>query len=575
MKRIFMTVILMASFFFMAEAQQPAQQEHEKRVYKKDGNTYVQKSLPLYLNFSTSPGGENHRLESKATKEYTNPMYLDTEGINYIRSHWAVDPKTGKTIIPQKEILFELYADGLPPVTSIRFSGAPVYRSGGKVYYGKGLSVTLTSRDGVSGVEGTNYALNASSYSKYSSPLNLNTEKEHQLHYYAYDYVGNAEATKNRNFTVDLTPAVTSHSIVGINHSGNILAPSTRFTLSRTDNLSGVRSTYYHFDDKGDKLYTSNITMAGLKDGEHTLYYHSHDNVKNHEDDKTFSFYLDRIPPVPVYKIAGDQHKGNYTYVSPRTKINFTATDNKAGVKVITYNMDGSGNNTFSSDFSVTNTSGLHYIRYTSTDNVENTSARKTLTVFMDNTPPSTGIVYGKPQFFDRDTLFINKETDIKLIKSDAHSGLQKTEYAIDGGAFKSYSVFNIPAEGHHKITFKSTDNVNNVEQVKESSVFVDNTPPDIFINFSIKPIGQRNGKDVYPNYTRMYIGATDKHCGTEQIFYSINGSELNLYSSPYSLDVSEVSRFKSKKKYEVRVVTKDKLGNTSEKTVEFYVGKD
>ena len=31
-------------------------------------------------------------------------MYLDTEGINYIRSKWAVDKNTKKTVSPQQEI---------------------------------------------------------------------------------------------------------------------------------------------------------------------------------------------------------------------------------------------------------------------------------------------------------------------------------------------------------------------------------------------------------------------------------------------------------------------------------------
>jgi hypothetical protein len=100
-----------------------------------------------------------------------------------------------------------------------------------------------------------------------------------------------------------------------------------------------------------------------------------------------------------------------------------------------------------------------------------------------------------------------------------------------------------------------------------------------IYINLSIKPIGtkKKDGKDyeVYPNYTRLYAGATDKKSGTAQIQYSINGSPFRDYSSPYTLDVSELSLFKTKKFYTVVVKAKDKLGNESEKKVEFFVGKE
>ena len=68
---------------------------------------------------------------------------------------------------------------------------------------------------------------------------------------------------------------------------------------------------------------------------------------------------------------------------------------------------------------------------------------------------------------------------------------------------------------------------------------------------FSIEQIGTKNGKPVYPNYTRMYVSATDKKVGTESITYAMDGGPQSLYSSPQTLDASEVSRFRKNKKYE------------------------
>ena len=51
---------------YSVTAQEPGQLTHEKRVYLNNGNTYVQKQLPLYFNFSTSPGGQVFDLKSKA-----------------------------------------------------------------------------------------------------------------------------------------------------------------------------------------------------------------------------------------------------------------------------------------------------------------------------------------------------------------------------------------------------------------------------------------------------------------------------------------------------------------------------
>jgi len=575
MKKQYVLSILVSGLFSGSIlAQSPSVNSHEKKVVIKDGKTYVQKSLPLYLSFSTSPNGGKHELNSEITKEYANPMYLDTEGVNYIRSHWAVDQTTLKTVEPKVEIRYELYADGLAPQSSLSLSGAPSYYAKGVLFYGKGLSGSLSSRDGVSGVEAINYSLNSAVYAGYASSLNLSKEGANTLYYYAYDFVGNAENPKQKEFTVDLSNPSSNHSILGISYQGNILAPSTKFSLSSSDNLSGVNNTQYEFDGNGKRVYSSNISISSLGDGQHTLNYYSTDNVKNAEAAKSFSFYLDKIAPEPSHSIKGDQYQGNYLYVSSRTTVSLAATDNHAGVKNIEYKIDGDNYGSYSSAFSIPNSSGVHNIRYRSTDNVENRSSSELRPVFMDNTAPSTGINYGSPQFFDRDTLFINKDTEISLRKSDAHSGLLKTEYSIDGGALKNYAVFSIPNEGNHSIGFFSTDRVNNKETQKESKVFVDNTGPEIYINFSIEKIGAKEGLPIYPNYTRLYIGATDMHCGTEEILYSINGEAMRAYSSPRSLDISEVDLLKSAKKYSVKVVAKDKLGNSSEKTIEFFIEK-
>ncbi len=578
MKKLLFVAVFAAFMYAGTMAQAPAQPNHENKVYLNDGNTYVQKSLPLYLKFSTSPGGQNYDLKSKATAKYADPMYLDTEGINYIRSKWAVDPSTGRTVVPQTEILYEIYADGLAPVTSIRFSGAPKY-TGSKVFYGKGLKYDLTARDAVSGVEKVHHALNSSSWSDYSGTASVDSEGEYSLYFYSHDFVGNGEKMKSRNFVVDVTAPTSNIQISGIKYGNNILAPSTKFNLSSTDPLSGVRTTYYSFDQGARRNYGAPVGMGGLKDGQHTIEYWAVDRVKNEASKQSLSFYLDRIPPVSKASINGDLCEKNYKFISPRTTISIAATDNKAGVKNIYYRIDGGERNTFSSNFTMPNTKGVHTVKYDANDNVENLSGNTYLTVYMDNVAPETGIKYGKPQFFARDTLFITSKTNISLFARDGESGVTKTEYAVDGAAMQAYSKFTIPTEGYHSTTFKSTDCVNNAEQVKTSNCYVDNTAPKIYYNFSIEPIGtkKKGGKtvNIYPNYTRLYLGATDDHVGTARILYDMKGgNSLVDYSSPQTLDISELNRFRNKKFYTVKVVSRDKLGNESQQMIEFYIGR-
>ncbi len=573
--RVLVLFALAISIQINISAQEPTVPEHEKKVYINDGNTYVQKGLPLYFKFSTSPGGEMFDLNSKATSKYASPMYLDTEGINYIRSRYAVDPETKKTVQPQQEVLYELYADGLAPITRLKYDGAPKYRSD-RTYFGKGLTFSLSAKDGVSGVEKIHYAVNSATWTDYSGTTNMDQEGEFSLSWYAHDNVGNAEQLKNSKIVVDLSAPSSNHTIVGIVYNGNIIAPSTKFNLSKSDNLSGVNRTKFSFDDRSENSYGGNFGVSYLSDGDHTLYYYSVDNVKNTEEKQAFQFYLDKIPPVVTHTINGDQYKGSngVTYVSNRTTVSLAATDNKAGVNKIYHRTDGKERFDYSSEIKFPDKKGSHSVKYDATDNVQNLSPNKYVNVYMDNVMPMTGIKYGSPQFFARDTLFINKETAIKLFAKDYESGVQKTEYQVDGSGYQSYSQFTIPAEGYHTISFKTTDNVNNEEAEKTSNCFVDNTAPEIYANFSIQPIGAKKDMKVYPNYTRIYLGATDDHVGTETIMYSINDAPMSLYSSAQTLDISERNRFLKKKvKYTVKVVAKDKLGNTSEKLIEFYVG--
>ena len=577
MKNIYTSLFFFIPLFIFT--QTTSKLDHQKRVFISNNNTYVQKSLPLYLKFSVEPNGENYTLNSKVSKDYTNPMYLDTEGINYIRSKWAVDGKSKKIASPKQEILYEIYADGLAPKTNSLFKNAPTYSSKNK-YFGKGLLVDLNAKDYGSGLENIYYRLDSDGFKEYSSSLQMDKEGEIKLYYYSSDNVGNSEKVKNKNFVVDLTPPSTEHSINGIVFEETILSPTSSFKISSTDNLSGLKNTFYIFDESNKFIYVSQVKLSNLKDGNHVLKYWSIDNVKNSEleNAKTFSFYLDKIAPVSKLDIVGDLFLGKYNYVSQRTEFKLSSTDNKAGVKNIHYRINGKERYTYSGNFKLPSQQGLYNIKYDAIDNVENLSKNYYKTVFLDNNPPQTWIKYGSPQFFKNGELFISKKTKVILNSKDSESGVKNTLYSIDSEAMKDYNSFVVENEGKHVINFYSIDNVNNVHDERKSKCHVDNTPPEIFHNFSIEPSGTKNKKgenlNIYPNYTRLYLGATDEKVGTDKILYSIGDGKLVPYSSGSSLDISELNTFLKNKLYEVNIQAIDKLGNKSEKTIKFFVGK-
>ena len=269
----------------------------------------------------------------------------------------------------------------------------------------------------------------------------------------------------------------------------------------------------------------------------------------------------------------GDKFEGNYIFVSERTEFNIVATDNKAGVKEIYFSTPSIQEKIFVDVFKLTGPLGLKDINFYAIDRVDNSEELKSESFFLDNKAPNTSISFGDPSFFTRDTLFISEQSKISLLAKDDDSGPKSSYYMVNDGDTTTYEKpFSLSNEGYKRIEFFSIDNVSNIELPKSASAYVDNSPPEIFINFGLEQIGTEGGLAVYPNYVRMFLGATDDKTGTKEILYSINGSDYKAYSSPKTIDLSERGAFSSSKKYEVKVIARDMVGNETNKTLSFLV---
>lgn len=565
------------------------QLEHKKKWFiDKDGRFYTNKHLPVYFRISHSPDEKapSHLLKSESMPQYTNPMYLDIEGYNTLRSPSAVDTVTKQTVIPKMDVRFEIYADGKPPVSSSIFTEATKYiNSDGVVYYGKGLVVNLSSNDAVSGVESIYYSINGAPYQLYSNQISVANESEYELKYYGVDNVGNAEKPQIKKFIVDTSSPITTQTVNGeiIN---DIISPNASVILTCEDNLSGVKKIMYHFDNEEPRIYTRPISLNHLKDGQQKLTYYAIDNVNNFENEETnkhektkgervvYNFYLDKSVPFTSASIIGDQHSGKHVYISERSKIKLESTDNKGGVNRINYGINEAASiNVYKEPFSIPNKKALYYVNFTATDNVKNVTQNNVFPVYMDNELPQSKLSIGLPKFSNRDSIFITKNSKINIYSVDLDSKVKTIEYAIDDGPFKNYEEFTVQEEGFHKIKYRATDNVNNQEIVKTQEVVVDNNSPEIFAVFSVNEIGKdtKEGKvyAVYPTYTRIFMAATDRYSGTEELWYSINGGHLRNYLK--EVNISETNMLTKEGFYTIKIIAKDKLQNTSEKTIQFF----
>jgi hypothetical protein len=546
---------------------------------------YVNKDQPIYLWLSTTQNKDSAvLLQSHESKNYVNPFYFDTEGINTVRTPSKVDKETRKVVVPKSDIIFEVYADGLPPISYTHFSGAKKFIKNGKTYFNKGLQLKLTAKDAVSGVQDIYYSVNKSEYKKYQNEIIFENEGEIILKYFAVDHVGNVEKVRNKTFYLDFTPPVIKKEKTGLS-TGNVLSKNTKIVLSATDNLSGVKHIYYSIDGKSPVLYSHPLPAYILGEGEHKFDYYAIDNVGNTSlsDEKasieysTPLIYDNTGPEVRIVQPNESSYeKNNILYLAKGCKLGFDASDDYTAVKKIEYAVNSKTDFTeFTDEISLPENKKYIALYYRAVDEVNNYSKLYYKQIVIDNKAPTSWIKYGNPQFFDRDTFFISDKTPISLHAKDEITGVQKTEYSINSSAFVTYSgSFKFTQYGLNTIQFKSTDNVGNVETVKTSHAVMDNIAPDIYARFSIESIGikEKNGEkiNIYPKYTKMYIAATDKNSGTATILYSVNNAPFLNYAT--NNQITKGGLFSKSGFYTVKIKAVDKLGNTSQKEVSFYI---
>ncbi|MFC2136687.1 OmpL47-type beta-barrel domain-containing protein [Bacteroidota bacterium] len=548
-----------------------------------ENNVYFQKNMPIYLWVSSSPEANTDKHLLVTEDGGLNHFHLDTEGKNTVRSPWAVNPATGEYKSPMEDVIFDVYSDGIAPVTESIFNGAPKFYKEGKLYFGAGLEIDLNASDAVSGVDKTYLSINGTSYKQYSGKVSIDKEYENKVLYYSTDHVGNTEEPTTKEFLVDVTPPESEHSYTGA-VSETILSPDAKIVISSSDNLSGVKAIKYKIGEGKEKTYTGPIALSSLPDGETEIKYYAIDNVANTEEENStnegsegeagsgkgaMSLYVDRIAPEVDIELVGDQFVNNYTFVSERTRVRLSAKDNRAGVDKITYGINiPSRSHEYVEPFPLLGNSGIQYVNYGAVDKVVNWTPRITKEVYLDKTAPKTKIAFVGNKFFNRDTLFINKNTKIKLSSYEVESGLTAVNYVIDGKETSVYSEpFVCEKDGFHQLNYFGQDNVNNKEVANIAEFVIDNSAPEIKYTFSVESIGIKEidgvTYDIYPSNTLLYLAASDNAAGVRHIQYSINGGQL--------MAKTQIGYFKPGQ-FEIEITAKDVLNNEAKETIRFII---
>ncbi len=211
----------------------------------------------------------------------------------------------------------------------------------------------------------------------YNGPLLLTSNTA--LEFFSVDLAMNTESVKSATYAVirDTEPPVTTITAGTPNFTssdGKLYVKSlSNFTLSATDDISGVATIGYRLDGGTWNAYASPLSL--VTEGSHTIGYRSTDNAANVEIERSLGAVVDNTAPVSTITIGGSP-------VTVSTAITLSANDNASGVRMTEYSIDDGPWIAYNAAFTLSGyMEGQHSINYRSTDNLGNIETVKSILV--------------------------------------------------------------------------------------------------------------------------------------------------------------------------------------------------
>ena len=444
-----------------------------------------------------------------------------------------------------------IYYDDSAPVTDLAV-GDPKYRAQAVDNWNitTTTSVSLSHNDDGEGpgVYFTWFTIDGI-YSIYSAPFTL-SPGTHTITWGSEDLLGLNETGNTITFNVDVESPTTSMTEGTPKyrdspfHDWNV-TESTFFTLSPTDNYSGVNFTWYFID--GEYFVGTGFTLSGYSEGPHILQWGSIDNLAHNETANSTVVYLDINPPVTLIDIGIPKYQGlvtdfwNVTFATP---FNLSSSDSHSGVETIWY--------TIGSDYYEGNSfnllgygDGPHDVTWGAIDNLGINETGNALTVILDDTPPVTLYDIALPKYRGNPLhdWNVTDTSTFTLTSSDTYAGVAQEWYTIDGDYYTG-TIFDLSAygEGLHTITWGAIDNLGNNETGNTITVNLDFSTPVTLILLGIPKYQAQIGDDWnITDTTTIELMHNDDGAGAgiDFTWYSIDGV-MYEYTGTFTLPAGE-----------------------------------
>jgi len=327
----------------------------------------------------------------------------------------------------------------------------------------------------------------------------IGSDGYHKFYSVAVDTQGNVEDppdVADASTGIDTVPPVTTVELDGTMGDNGWFVSDVEVTLSATDNLSGVSSTWFRIDSGYWTIYTGvPFTVSG--EGEYTVQYYSFDIAGNIEDTKSVDIKIDTIPPVTEHEFDGVIGEDGWfvsdvtVTLSAEDQMPFvlrsrstTLSTGSSGVNYTMYKVDDGEWTTYVDPFVVTE-DGEHILYYYSVDLAGNQEETKEADFKIDHDvlPPVT--THGFAGTMGDNGWFVSDVTVTLGAVDISPSGVNHTYYKLDEGEWQEYtSAFSVTEDGVHTLYYYSVDYVGNNETVKGPFDFkIDQTPPTIELN--------------------------------------------------------------------------------------------
>ncbi|MBT0666232.1 hypothetical protein KI809_18125 [Geobacter pelophilus] len=368
------------------------------------------------------------------------------------------------------------------------------------------------------------------------------TDGEYVLDVSAVDALG--KRTKSSvSFIIDTSAPSSSAQVNTPKHitaKTLFISNSSKIELSAEDTgpvKSGVDRIEYHWGDSAEwKTYREPLDLTTISKGIHVLTFRSWDKAGNIELPKSISFSLDTTAPTSKIEVGTPYYKDSdgKAFVSSATTFTIAATDEDSGLAQIEYRVDKGAWLTYREAFRIEE-EGEHKIEFRARDNIGNLEDGQFLSVINDATPPISTLLTGDNQAITTNVFYTNSPSRFVITASDMLSGVRRTEFKIDQGAWQTYSPFPVDDKRNHLISFRSSDYVGNQETAKSIEVQIDKTPPVTKINVGAPSVTTVKGNLIVNDSTFFNLTATDNQSGVNAIEYRVDSGDWSSYE-PFTI---------------------------------------